>query len=426
MYKMDYQKTSGLSSDLLPPMTSEPKSMYRPKKSDLPSNAFGVSNFSSVSILPRDNGSVQTKLKINSPGDKYEQEADAIADKVMQSPAKTVQRECSKCKEEEHSIQTKSNGGAANTASSGFTNNIQSAQGGGFGLDASTRGFMESQIGGDFSKVKIHADSRAARLNQEINARAFTLNNNIYFNKGEYAPNDIEGKRLLAHELVHTVQQTGSGGLIQKADKDDKKKKDKKKDVKHEMKVEVVRETDLKKGKTETKASTTQSAEEKVDKHTKVKATNKTTAKDRAGTAEVKVTDKKSGVSLGAGVKGTETFAPGTADKADAFVKISGKWTLLDRSYLKLTTEPTFKLSTDKGPQFTLDGKAVLFPNGTLSPEVAAKFLFDKKGFTGEAKTMLNWQMTDYLSAQAGVTFTLNPQNKFSVMGGVGIVLHFK
>ena len=62
-------------------------------------------------------------------------------------------------------------------------------------------------MGADFSGVNVHTGADASDLNEQVNARAFTLGNDIFFNEGEYAPNSPEGQRLLAHELTHVVQQ---------------------------------------------------------------------------------------------------------------------------------------------------------------------------------------------------------------------------
>jgi hypothetical protein len=74
-------------------------------------------------------------------------------------------------------------------------------------LDHETRRYMESRIGFDFSKVRIHTDSRAVASAKSLNARAYTVGNNVVFGAGRFAPNTTEGRRLLAHELTHTVQQ---------------------------------------------------------------------------------------------------------------------------------------------------------------------------------------------------------------------------
>jgi hypothetical protein len=77
-------------------------------------------------------------------------------------------------------------------------------------LDRETRRYMESRIGFDFSKVRIHTDSRAAASAKSLNARAYSVGNNVVFGAGRFAPNTTEGRRLLAHELTHTVQQARS------------------------------------------------------------------------------------------------------------------------------------------------------------------------------------------------------------------------
>jgi hypothetical protein len=76
-------------------------------------------------------------------------------------------------------------------------------------LDSVTRTFMESRFGHDFSRVQIHADAQAAKSARAVNALAFTVGPEIVFDVGQYAPQAKEGRRLLAHELTHVVQQTG-------------------------------------------------------------------------------------------------------------------------------------------------------------------------------------------------------------------------
>lgn len=75
-------------------------------------------------------------------------------------------------------------------------------------LDASTRHFMESRLGHDFSRVRVHADRGAHKSAQAVQARAYTCGSDIVFGAGEYAPTTLEGKELLAHELTHVVQQS--------------------------------------------------------------------------------------------------------------------------------------------------------------------------------------------------------------------------
>jgi hypothetical protein len=80
-------------------------------------------------------------------------------------------------------------------------------------LDASTRGFMEVRFGYDFSSVRIHHDTQAERSAREANAQAYTVGDHIVFNSGHYAPHSPNGRRLLAHELAHVVQQMGLSRL---------------------------------------------------------------------------------------------------------------------------------------------------------------------------------------------------------------------
>ncbi|ASU33914.1 eCIS core domain-containing protein [Mucilaginibacter xinganensis] len=107
-------------------------------------------------------------------------------------------------------IQTKSlDGGTASEAVSG---KIKETKGGGSSMAATTKNFMENRFGTDFSGVKIHTGDYAAQMSNELNAHAFTVGSDIYFNSGKYAPGAADGKRLLAHELTHVVQQSGSIG----------------------------------------------------------------------------------------------------------------------------------------------------------------------------------------------------------------------
>jgi hypothetical protein len=166
--------------------------------------------------------SVQPKLAINAPGDRYEQEADAMADRVMRSPdqpgslrmgsgqsGSSIQRKCAACQEEEEKqpLMRKAIGSGGLEASPGLVSQLGNTKGAGTPLPAGTRNFMESAFSTDFSRVRIHADGQAAAMSRGIQAKAFTQGSDIYFNEGQYSPHTQEGQRLLAHELTHTVQQ---------------------------------------------------------------------------------------------------------------------------------------------------------------------------------------------------------------------------
>jgi len=162
---------------------------------------------------------VQAKLEIGSVSDPLELEADRIADRVVnqaESPAVTttasrarVQRMCNSCAEEDEvQMKPSSADGGQRVSSPMLTRGINDGRRhGGTPLLERTRDFMEPRFGRDFSNVRIHADLAAQRLAQSIRARAFTVGNDIFFGAGRYSPDSTPGRRLLAHELTHTLQQ---------------------------------------------------------------------------------------------------------------------------------------------------------------------------------------------------------------------------
>lgn len=87
---------------------------------------------------------------------------------------------------------------------------------GGAPLDSRTRRFMEQRFGHDFGRVRIHADSQAAASAHAVQARAYTLGQDVVFGRGQYAPATGTGRRLLAHELAHVVQQSGGHNTVQR------------------------------------------------------------------------------------------------------------------------------------------------------------------------------------------------------------------
>src|SRR6476661_5464902 len=180
---------------------------------------------------------VQTKLTVGAPGDKYEQEADSMAAKVMRMPDSAIkppiQRQTgeeteavqmqplvnsitplvqrSSGKEEE--VQMKSGTGRASDASSvasgSVENQLAGSKGGGSALPNDVRSFMEPRFGADFSSVRVHTDSNAVQMNKELGAQAFAHGSDDYFGEGT-SPGYNE---LTAHELTHVVQQTGASQL---------------------------------------------------------------------------------------------------------------------------------------------------------------------------------------------------------------------
>jgi hypothetical protein len=84
---------------------------------------------------------------------------------------------------------------------------IQSKRGTGSALDDATRADLEPALGSDFSDVRVHTDSQADSLNRAVSAEAFTTGKDIFFRAGNYNPGSADGRKLLAHELTHVVQQ---------------------------------------------------------------------------------------------------------------------------------------------------------------------------------------------------------------------------
>lgn len=189
---------------------------------------------------------LQAKLTLGAANDRYEQEADQVADQVVRrmgqdpvsaqvsgmdvqrqedeeelqmkampprisalqrsfAPGKEVQRQ-----EEEEELQMKPlHGAEGGEVEQSVQTRIQAARGSGQALDGQIRRRMEQGFGHSLDNVRIHTNSQADTLNRSLNARAFTVGNDIFFRQGEYNPGSQGGQKLLAHELTHTIQQSG-------------------------------------------------------------------------------------------------------------------------------------------------------------------------------------------------------------------------
>ncbi|MGV0107028.1 DUF4157 domain-containing protein [Nostoc sp. DSM 114160] len=220
--------------------------------------------------------SPQAKLSISQPGDIYEQEADSVAQQVMQRMAQpvnrqhiqretlpedeeelqmkplansitplvqrealpedeeeelqmkpldnsTLQREALP-EDEEEELQMKPmvqrQGEVGMDAAPDLEASINQARGGGgVAIADNIREPMEVAFGADFSRVKVHTDGQSDQLNRSIQARAFTTGQDVFFRQGEYNPGSRGGQELLAHELTHVVQQ--NGGAVMRSDSSD-------------------------------------------------------------------------------------------------------------------------------------------------------------------------------------------------------------
>jgi hypothetical protein len=188
---------------------------------------------------------VQPKLTIGAVNDPAEREAERVADEVMRmaeprtgtglsaisahSGTAPVRRLCAECEQElnrkaadetipreedeDELIQTKEAPGAGPALTASSESTISGLRGGGAPLPASDLAFFEPRFGRSFENVRIHDGPSADAAAKSVNARAFTLGNNIAFAKGEYGLGSSEGRRLMAHELTHIAQHEHGSGL---------------------------------------------------------------------------------------------------------------------------------------------------------------------------------------------------------------------
>lgn len=119
--------------------------------------------------------------------------------------------ECEECKQNQMTLQRKSENG--NAAPSIVYEVLRSP---GQPLDGATRTFMEPRFGHDFSHVRVHTDARAAQSAGVVHELAYTVGQDIAFGDGRYEPDTTNGRELLAHELMHAVQQHRSSGIQEK------------------------------------------------------------------------------------------------------------------------------------------------------------------------------------------------------------------
>jgi hypothetical protein len=172
---------------------------------------------------------IQSKLRIGASDDPLEREADKAADRVdapgldavagqiSSNVSGGVQRKCDcdgscpKCQEEESAfkmLQKKSTVVGTDTGTPAPPSVDRVLRSAGRPLDPSTQTFMEQRFSHDFSQVRVHAGEQAGQSAKEIDAQAYTVGANIVFAHGQYAPSQPSGRRLIAHELTHVVQQT--------------------------------------------------------------------------------------------------------------------------------------------------------------------------------------------------------------------------
>lgn len=161
----------------------------------------------------------QPKLKISSPNDASEKEADRVAGEVMRAPDGPGETGLQRFRRSAALNQSRTSSASGESANADLSSLVaQGTSSGGHPLDESTRAFMEQQFAHDFSEVRAHTDSAAAESAQALSAHAYTIGNNIVFGADKYRPQTGPGKRLVAHELAHVVQQQAGiqAALIQR------------------------------------------------------------------------------------------------------------------------------------------------------------------------------------------------------------------
>jgi hypothetical protein len=172
---------------------------------------------------------LQAKLKLGSPDDSHEREADAVADRVMAMPQGAAQRKCEGCRQDEdragdnlrrqavavEPLRIRRYSGAAPGRLDEAPDSVARALADpGRPLDQALRSDMEQRFGHDFSRVRVHTGALAEQSAADVSARAYTLGPQLVFGARQFAPGAAEGRRLLAHELTHVIQQGAAESTI--------------------------------------------------------------------------------------------------------------------------------------------------------------------------------------------------------------------
>lgn len=144
-------------------------------------------------------------LRISSPGDPAEVEAERTARQVIQAPGPSPLGTPPSHGQPAGTLARQSTGGALTSPE--VAADIRALAPAGQPLPAAVRRFMEPRFGARFDRVRIHTHDHSARLNRQVAARAFTVGPQIFFGQGQFQPDSQAGLELIAHELTHTLQQ---------------------------------------------------------------------------------------------------------------------------------------------------------------------------------------------------------------------------
>jgi hypothetical protein len=124
--------------------------------------------------------------------------------------------ECERCREKKGILQRAAVGPAPNTVPAMVHEVLRSP---GQPIDLAARAFMEPRFGHDFSQVRVHTDAMAAESARAVKAQAYSVGHRLVFDTGQYTPGTLAGKKLLAHELTHVVQQEGKPRTVKRKKK---------------------------------------------------------------------------------------------------------------------------------------------------------------------------------------------------------------
>ena len=187
-----------------------PQTLLSPREQDASTLAFTEPrfsyDFSHIPVYPRLPANGQAKLAVSLPGDIYEQEADRVSEQMMAPSAEAVPH-----------IQPISRESNEQSASASVD---PALAGPGKPLEPAFRQGMEQRFGYDFSRVRVHSGAKAEQSAREVSARAYTVGSDIVFGSGLFAPGTRRGRRLIAHELTHVVQQNKGAVALQRQPQD--------------------------------------------------------------------------------------------------------------------------------------------------------------------------------------------------------------
>ena len=174
-------------------------------------------------------GVLQAKLAVSHPRDAAEREADAMAERVMATPARCCSEHgptepCATCRQSGASSPHAGNQavqrsvrGRGNPRTGDAPRSVERVlRSEGRPLDTRARAFFEPRFGRSFEDVRVHTDRAAQESARSIQAHAYAAGEHLVFDAGQFAPDTDAGKRLLAHELTHVVQQEASPRAVQR------------------------------------------------------------------------------------------------------------------------------------------------------------------------------------------------------------------